>query len=189
MNALIVSDSGYAKRLTCKCREAANWRVVSSNPFNFRLSFFFSTEEIIDTEEVEDFPDCDGLLGLVSPEGLESLDAAGRANSLDQLYGGQKTRRPAGRYAKWHHDANRSAREGEKMVSPEEEDDGNSYGAYTLPCRRSHCLSEGLTNPRAATCSTMQGRRAQTIQVGCHNVVTLTPCLFFSHRIHTECIS
>ncbi|XP_042153654.1 rho guanine nucleotide exchange factor TIAM1 isoform X2 [Oncorhynchus tshawytscha] len=125
-----------------------------------------STEEIIDTEEVEDFPDCDGLLGLVSPEGLESLGAAGRANSLDQLYGGQKTptRRPAGRYAKWHHDANRSAREGDKMVSPEEEDDGNSYGAYTLPCRRSHCLSEGLTNPRAATCATMQGRRAQTIQ-------------------------
>ncbi|XP_055750942.1 rho guanine nucleotide exchange factor TIAM1-like [Salvelinus fontinalis] len=125
-----------------------------------------STEEIIDTEEAEDFPDCDGLLGLVSPEGLEGLDAAGRANSLDQLYGGQKTptRRPAGRYAKWHHDANRSAREGDKMVSPEEEEDGNSYGAYTLPCRRSHCLSEGLTSYRAATCSTMQGRRAQTIQ-------------------------
>ncbi|XP_071216372.1 rho guanine nucleotide exchange factor TIAM1-like isoform X2 [Salvelinus alpinus] len=125
-----------------------------------------STEEIIDTEEAEDFPDCDGLLGLVSPEGLEGLDAAGRANSLDQLYGGQKTptRRPAGRYAKWHHDANRSAREGDKMVSPEEEEDGNSYGAYTLPCRRSHCLSEGLTSYRTATCSTMQGRRAQTIQ-------------------------
>uniref|UniRef100_A0A673WBY3 TIAM Rac1 associated GEF 1 n=1 Tax=Salmo trutta TaxID=8032 RepID=A0A673WBY3_SALTR len=127
-----------------------------------------STEEIIDTEEAEDFPDCDGLLGLVSPEGLEGLDAVGRANSLDQLYWGQKTptRRAAGRYAKWHHDANRSAREGDKMVSPEEEeeDDGNSYGAYTLPCRRSHCLSEGLTNHRAATCSTMQGRRAQTIQ-------------------------
>uniref|UniRef100_A0A8K9WXL2 TIAM Rac1 associated GEF 1b n=1 Tax=Oncorhynchus mykiss TaxID=8022 RepID=A0A8K9WXL2_ONCMY len=100
----------------------------------------------------------------LSRKHLTSLDTAGRANSLDQLYGGQKTRRPAGRYAKWHHDANRSAREGEKMVSPEEEDDGNSYGAYTLPCRRSHCLSEGLTNPRAATCSTMQGRRAQTIQ-------------------------
>uniref|UniRef100_A0AAZ3S968 T-lymphoma invasion and metastasis-inducing protein 1-like n=1 Tax=Oncorhynchus tshawytscha TaxID=74940 RepID=A0AAZ3S968_ONCTS len=96
---------------------------------------------------------------------LEKSDLS-RANSLDQLYGGQKTptRRPAGRYAKWHHDANRSAREGDKMVSPEEEDDGNSYGAYTLPCRRSHCLSEGLTNPRAATCATMQGRRAQTIQ-------------------------
>ncbi|XP_041733832.2 rho guanine nucleotide exchange factor TIAM1 [Coregonus clupeaformis] len=126
-----------------------------------------STEEIIDTEEAEDFPDCDGLLGLVSPEGLEGVDAAGRANSLDQLYRGQKTptRRPAGRFAKWHHDANSAAREGEddKMVSPSEED-GNSYGAHTLPCRRSHCLSEGLTDHQAATCTTMQGRRAQTIQ-------------------------
>ncbi|XP_055768039.1 LOW QUALITY PROTEIN: rho guanine nucleotide exchange factor TIAM1-like [Salvelinus fontinalis] len=128
-----------------------------------------STEEIIDTEEADDrdFPDCEGLLGLVSPEGLEGVDAAGRANSLDQLYGGQKspTRRPVARYAKWHHDANRDAREGEddKMLSPSEED-GNSYGAYTLPCRRSHCLSEGLTNHQAASCNTMQGRRAQTIQ-------------------------
>nr|XP_023996605.1 LOW QUALITY PROTEIN: T-lymphoma invasion and metastasis-inducing protein 1-like [Salvelinus alpinus] len=124
-----------------------------------------STEEIIDTEEADDrdFPDCEGLLGLVSPEGLEGVDAAGRANSLDQLYGGQKT--PVARYAKWHHDANRDARDGEddKMLSPSEED-GNSYGAYTLPCRRSHCLSEGLTNHQAASCNTMQGRRAQTIQ-------------------------
>ncbi|XP_064856670.1 rho guanine nucleotide exchange factor TIAM1-like [Oncorhynchus nerka] len=152
-----------------RSKSADMWREDDSLDFSLSdlsREHLTSTEEIIDTEEVEDFPDCDGLLGLVSPEGLESLDAAGRANSLDQLYGGQMTptRRPAGRYAKWHHDANRSAREGDKMVSPEEEDDGNSYGAYTLPCRRSHCLSEGLTNPRAATCSTMQGRRAQTIQ-------------------------
>uniref|UniRef100_A0A8C7FZE3 TIAM Rac1 associated GEF 1 n=1 Tax=Oncorhynchus kisutch TaxID=8019 RepID=A0A8C7FZE3_ONCKI len=152
-----------------RSKSADMWREDDSLDFSLSdlsQEHLTSTEEIIDTEEVEDFPDCDGLLGLMSPEGLESLDAAGRANSLDQLYGGQKTptRRPAGRYAKWHHDANRSAREGDKMVSPEEEDDGNSYGAYTLPCRRSHCLSEGLTNPRAATCATMQGRRAQTIQ-------------------------
>ncbi|KAK6296363.1 hypothetical protein J4Q44_G00325050 [Coregonus suidteri] len=128
-----------------------------------------STEDIIDTEEADDrdFPDCEGLMGLVSPEGVEGVDAAGRANSLDQLYGVPKTptRRPAARYAKWHYDAKRAAREGEddKMLSPSEED-GNSYGAFTLPCRRSHCLSEGLTNHQAATCNAMQGRRAQTIQ-------------------------
>uniref|UniRef100_A0A8C7MAQ3 TIAM Rac1 associated GEF 1 n=1 Tax=Oncorhynchus kisutch TaxID=8019 RepID=A0A8C7MAQ3_ONCKI len=113
-------------------------------------------------------------LSDLSQEHLTRLEKSGlsrehltRANSLDQLYGGQKTptRRPVARYAKWHHDANREAREGEddKMLSPSEED-GNSYGAYTLPCRRSHCLSEGLTNHQAASCNTMQGRRAQTIQ-------------------------
>ncbi|KAJ7990106.1 hypothetical protein DPEC_G00296870 [Dallia pectoralis] len=116
-----------------------------------------STEEMIDPEEVDDrdFPDCDGLLGLASPEGL---DPAGRTNSLDQLVG-----RPVGRYAKWHRDAGRTTREGDKMLSPSEED-GNSYGAYTLPCRRSHCLSEGLSKPQTDTRTAMQGRRAQTIQ-------------------------
>ncbi|KAL0972730.1 hypothetical protein UPYG_G00194010 [Umbra pygmaea] len=118
-----------------------------------------STEEIIDMEESDDrdFPDSDTLLGLASPE---VLDAAGRTNSLDQL-----ACRPAGRYAKWHHDTSRAAREGEddKMLSPSEED-GNTYGAYTLPCRRSHCLSEGLTKHQNVTATSMQGRRAQTIQ-------------------------
>lgn len=52
-------------------------------------------------------------------------------------------------------------------MSPAEED-GGGYGAFTLPCRRSHCLSEGLAGlsippaPRPA----FQGRRAQTTQVG-----------------------
>ncbi|XP_057694474.1 rho guanine nucleotide exchange factor TIAM1 isoform X1 [Corythoichthys intestinalis] len=46
----------------------------------------------------------------------------------------------------------------EKMFS---EEDCNAYGAFTLPCRRSHCLSEG---PRAITGAGLRGRRAQTIQ-------------------------
>ncbi|XP_056139199.1 rho guanine nucleotide exchange factor TIAM1-like [Lampris incognitus] len=124
-----------------------------------------STEEIIDTSKVRHFTDCDGHFQS-RPQGLEVLDSADRANSLDELYS-QKSpshRQPHGRYAKWH-DANRAIREGmdDKMLSPSEED-GNTYGAYTLPCRRSHCLSEGLRNHQASVCSSMQGRRAQTIQ-------------------------
>ncbi|KAM6931984.1 rho guanine nucleotide exchange factor TIAM1-like [Lycodopsis pacificus] len=119
-----------------------------------------STEEIIDTTNERDFTDCKGHLQS-SP-----TDSADRANSLDELYS-QKCparRQPHGRYAKWH-DANRAIREGgdDKMISPSEED-GNTYGAYTLPCRRSHCLSEGLSSHQAAMCASMQGRRAQTIQ-------------------------
>ncbi|XP_044209135.1 rho guanine nucleotide exchange factor TIAM1-like [Thunnus albacares] len=119
-----------------------------------------STEEIIDTANERDFTDCEGHLQS-SP-----TDSTDRANSLDELYS-QKIpacRQPHGRYAKWH-DANRAIREGEddKMLSPSEED-GNTYGAYTLPCRRSHCLSEGLSSHQAAMCASMQGRRAQTIQ-------------------------
>uniref|UniRef100_A0A3B4UEQ2 TIAM Rac1 associated GEF 1 n=1 Tax=Seriola dumerili TaxID=41447 RepID=A0A3B4UEQ2_SERDU len=119
-----------------------------------------STEEIIDATNERDFTDCEGHLQC-SP-----TDSTDRANSLDELYSQKNParRQPHGRYAKWH-DANRAIREGEddKMLSPSEED-GNTYGAFTLPCRRSHCLSEGLSSHQAAMCASMQGRRAQTIQ-------------------------
>ncbi|XP_062242214.1 rho guanine nucleotide exchange factor TIAM1 isoform X1 [Platichthys flesus] len=119
-----------------------------------------STEEIIDPANERDFTDCEGHL-QASP-----TDSTDRANSLDELYSQKSPARrlPHGRYAKWH-DANRVIREGEddKMLSPSEED-GSSYGAYTLPCRRSHCLSEGLSSHQAAICASMQGRRAKTIQ-------------------------
>ncbi|XP_037017320.2 rho guanine nucleotide exchange factor TIAM1 isoform X1 [Artibeus jamaicensis] len=38
----------------------------------------------------------------------------------------------------------------------------NNYN--TLPCRKSHCLSEGATNPQLSHSSSMQGRRARTTQ-------------------------
>uniref|UniRef100_A0A3B3CXY2 TIAM Rac1 associated GEF 1b n=1 Tax=Oryzias melastigma TaxID=30732 RepID=A0A3B3CXY2_ORYME len=117
-----------------------------------------STEEIIDMTNEGDLTDCEGH--------LQPTDSTDRANSLDELYTntGPTRRHPHGRYAKWQ-DANRSVRESDddKMLSPSEED-GSSYGAYTLPCRRSHCLSEGLSTHEATTCASMQGRRAKTIQ-------------------------
>ncbi|XP_039645351.1 T-lymphoma invasion and metastasis-inducing protein 1-like [Perca fluviatilis] len=145
-----------------RSKSADMWR---NDSLEFSLSdlsqeHLTSTEEIIDAANERDFTDCKGHLQS-SPS-----DSADRANSLDELYS-QKIparRQPHGRYAKWH-DANRAIREGEddKMLSPSEED-GNPYGAYTLPCRRSHCLSEGLSSHQAAMCASMQGRRAQTIQ-------------------------
>ncbi|XP_030633072.1 T-lymphoma invasion and metastasis-inducing protein 1-like [Chanos chanos] len=119
-----------------------------------------STEEIVDMTDERDFTDFEGMLQS-SPQGLELLDG-NRANSLDELYGPKSPacRQSHGRYIKWHKGgAAGGENEDDKMLSPQE-DDGNTYGAYTLPCRRSHCLSEGLTNHQTA----MQGRRAQTIQ-------------------------
>uniref|UniRef100_A0A3B5LY02 Uncharacterized protein n=1 Tax=Xiphophorus couchianus TaxID=32473 RepID=A0A3B5LY02_9TELE len=51
------------------------------------------------------------------------------------------------------------------LMSPMEED-GSGYGAFTLPCRRSHCLSEGLSGLGipSAPCPAFQGRRAHTTQ-------------------------
>ncbi|XP_076832113.1 LOW QUALITY PROTEIN: rho guanine nucleotide exchange factor TIAM1 [Brachyhypopomus gauderio] len=85
-----------------------------------------------------------------------------RASSLDELYGPQS---PAGRPP--HMRYVKRPKGGVVMGDGEEdkmlslcEDDGAAYGAFTLPCRRSHCLSEGLTNHQGA----MHRRRAQTIQ-------------------------
>ncbi|XP_059369857.1 rho guanine nucleotide exchange factor TIAM1 isoform X2 [Carassius carassius] len=118
-----------------------------------------SQEHLTSTEEIGDTPDdCETRLQASAQELLDS----NRANSLDELYGPKSPacRPPHGRYAKWHKGRGTS-REGDedKMISPCE-DDGAAYSAYTLPCRRSHCLSEGPTNQQGA----MQGRRAQTIQ-------------------------
>lgn len=120
-----------------------------------------STEEIVDAANEGDFADCKGRLQS-SP-----ADSADRVNSLDALY----SRKEAGRrYAKWHDGGGgREGGEDGKMLSPSEDDGGGcgggNYGAYTLPCRRSHCLSEGLGSHQAAMCTSMQGRRAQTTQV------------------------
>lgn len=120
-----------------------------------------STEEIRDAAHVRDFTDCEGRFHR-SP-----TDCTDRANSLEELYRQKSPTRkqPHARFAKWHN-ASRTMREGEddKMRSPSQED-GNSYSAFTLPCRRSHCLSEGLRSHQAAMSANMQGRRAKTIQV------------------------
>ncbi|XP_026134553.1 T-lymphoma invasion and metastasis-inducing protein 1-like [Carassius auratus] len=118
-----------------------------------------SQEHLTSTEEIGDTPDdCETSLQSSAQELLDS----NRASSLDELYGPKSPAcRPThGRFAKWHK-GGATSREGDedKMISPCE-DDGAAYGAYTLPCRRSHCLSEGPTNQQGA----MQGRRAQTIQ-------------------------
>ncbi|KAJ8391472.1 hypothetical protein AAFF_G00089460 [Aldrovandia affinis] len=126
-----------------------------------------STEEIGDVADEKDFADGGGLLPS-SPEGLEPLDPGDRANSLDGLYDPKSpARRPSRhRFAKYCHEGGRAGghgNDGGKRLSPTE-DDGNVYGAYTLPCRRSHCLSEGLPGQQVALCASMQGRRAQTTQ-------------------------
>ncbi|XP_035289285.1 T-lymphoma invasion and metastasis-inducing protein 1-like isoform X2 [Anguilla anguilla] len=125
-----------------------------------------STEEIADTADERDFADDDGDAHAATPDsGGPTLAPADRAGSLDRLCA-QKSpahKQPRNRYAKY------GGREGGRVAGGDRdgamsptEDDGNGYGAYTLPCRRSHCLSEGLPSQQVAPCAGMQGRRAQT---------------------------
>lgn len=162
-------ESGAATFKKRRSKSADMWREDSLELSLSDLSqaHLTSTEEIVDTADERDFAHCDERLQS-SPHGLELLDPADRANSLDELYGPKSPgcRQTGRRFAKWHKVAVTPGGESEedKMLSPAE-DDGSAYGAYTLPCRRSHCLSEGLTNHQAVMSAS---RRAQTIQVRSH---------------------
>uniref|UniRef100_H3CX54 TIAM Rac1 associated GEF 1 n=1 Tax=Tetraodon nigroviridis TaxID=99883 RepID=H3CX54_TETNG len=126
-----------------------------------------STEEIIDggeeEEEEEQFTHPRGNAG--------ETGSAERASSLDHLCSQQSPglRGQRSRYTKTKReeecdrDVDGDGEEG--LMSPGEED-GGLYGAFTLPCRRSHCLSEGLAGlgMPAAPCPAFQGRRAKTTQ-------------------------
>lgn len=147
-----------------RSKSADMWR---DDSLEFSLSDL-SQEHLTSTEEMVDTAERD----LIESKGHRQSSpaaSADRSNSMDELYTQKDPlcQQPQRRYIKWH-DGNGAIRKGgdDKMLSPSEED-GNMYGAYTLPCRRSHCLSEGLSNHQATICANMQGRRAQTIQVRC----------------------
>ncbi|XP_061137576.1 rho guanine nucleotide exchange factor TIAM1 isoform X2 [Syngnathus typhle] len=133
---------GFNKK---RSKSADTWR---DDSLDFSLSDL-SQDHLTSTEEmITPCAEHDGPLRSGPADCME------RANSFDELYG------HAGRYVKWH-DGQRLGAEGrdDKMMA---EEDGNTYGAFTLPCRRSHCLSEGP--PGLRTTLSVQGRRAQTIQ-------------------------
>ncbi|XP_041949328.1 LOW QUALITY PROTEIN: T-lymphoma invasion and metastasis-inducing protein 1-like [Alosa sapidissima] len=164
---LYTREATYLQRMNDVPREGGSFKKKRSksadmwreDSLEFSLSdlsqeHLTSTEEIIDG--LEDFPDA-----------KQGRDAAERANSLDELCT-QKTPVLRGKRNRYKHGRNSERVPGmetpDQMLSPTE-DDGNGYGAYTLPCRRSHCLSEGLPSQQATICSRMQGRRAQTTHV------------------------
>lgn len=109
--------------------------------------------------------------------------SAERASSLDHLcsqqspgLSGQRSR-----YTKNRREAECAGElEGEEGLMSPTEEDGGGYGAFTLPCRRSHCLSEGLAGLSipAAPCPAFQGRRAQTTQVRAQQTLIRFKVLF-----------
>ncbi|XP_039889134.1 T-lymphoma invasion and metastasis-inducing protein 1-like isoform X1 [Simochromis diagramma] len=122
-----------------------------------------STEEMVDGGEEEEGQ-------FRCPRGSKgSTGSTERASSLDHLCSQQSPgfRGQRSRYIKNCREAecDGDGEVEEGLMSPAE-DDGGGYGAFTLPCRRSHCLSEGLTGLGipATPCPTFQGRRAQTTQ-------------------------
>ncbi|XP_029303972.1 LOW QUALITY PROTEIN: T-lymphoma invasion and metastasis-inducing protein 1-like [Cottoperca gobio] len=169
----VIGEERYLQRMTEGPREGGSFKKKRSksadmwreDSLEFSLSdlsqeHLTSTEEMIDggEEEEEQFTHPRGNAG-----------SAERASSLDHLCSQQSPglRGQRSRYAKNRREAQCDLDgEGEEGLMSPTEEDGGGYGAFTLPCRRSHCLSEGLAGLGipAAPCPAFQGRRAQTTQ-------------------------
>uniref|UniRef100_A0A673B3Z3 TIAM Rac1 associated GEF 1a n=1 Tax=Sphaeramia orbicularis TaxID=375764 RepID=A0A673B3Z3_9TELE len=171
----IVGEERYLLRMTEGPQDGSSFKKKRSksadmwrdDSLEFSLSdlsqeHLTSTEEMIDggeEEEDEQFP---------HPRG--SSGSAERASSLDHLCSQQSSglRGQRNRYAKNRREPECDGdEEGEGGLMSPTEEEGGGYGAFTLPCRRSHCLSEGLAGLGipATPCPAFQGRRAQTTQV------------------------
>ncbi|XP_030009863.1 T-lymphoma invasion and metastasis-inducing protein 1-like isoform X2 [Sphaeramia orbicularis] len=167
----IVGEERYLLRMTEGPQDGSSFKKKRSksadmwrdDSLEFSLSdlsqeHLTSTEEMIDggeEEEDEQFP---------HPRG-----SAERASSLDHLCSQQSSglRGQRNRYAKNRREPECDGdEEGEGGLMSPTEEEGGGYGAFTLPCRRSHCLSEGLAGLGipATPCPAFQGRRAQTTQ-------------------------
>nr|XP_020454143.1 T-lymphoma invasion and metastasis-inducing protein 1-like isoform X2 [Monopterus albus]XP_020454144.1 T-lymphoma invasion and metastasis-inducing protein 1-like isoform X2 [Monopterus albus] len=149
-----------------RSKSADMWR-EDSLEFSLSLCSDLSQEHLTSTEEMRAGVEEEEQKQFRLPRG--TTGSAERASSLDHLCSQRSPglRGQRSRYTKKRKEAESNgdrARE-EGLMSPEEED-GGGYGAFTLPCRRSHCLSEGLKGLGLSVtpCAAFQGRRAQTTQ-------------------------
>ncbi|XP_018546663.1 rho guanine nucleotide exchange factor TIAM1 isoform X1 [Lates calcarifer] len=167
-----VREERYLQRMTEGPREGGSFKKKRSksadmwreDSLEFSLSDL-SQEHLTSTEEMIDGGEEEEEEQFTHP----SSGSAERASSLDHLCSQQSPglRGQRSRYAKNRREAECDG-DGEReegLMSPTEED-GGGYGAFTLPCRRSHCLSEGLAGLGipVTPCPAFQGRRAQTTQ-------------------------
>ncbi|XP_018619656.2 T-lymphoma invasion and metastasis-inducing protein 1-like isoform X3 [Scleropages formosus] len=144
-----------------RSKSADTWREDS---LEFSLSDI-SQDNLTSTEEIGDIT---GERGSTSHcDEPELLDSSDRSNSMDELYirrsPSHRSQNPAHR-SPWNCFNKHSQKICEDNCMVPFEDDRSAFGAYTLPCRRSHCLSEGLPGHQGELCTSLQGRRVLTTQ-------------------------
>ncbi|OXB54109.1 hypothetical protein ASZ78_011175, partial [Callipepla squamata] len=127
-----------------------------------------SNEEILGLAEEKDVETARGTEAECSPQ---QLVACQRANSMSDLYSPKAPsaainggpRNAFGGYCR--NLVSDIPDIGSHKMGAGAAEDAPSYSNYnTLPCRKSHCLSEGATNPQMSHSNSMQGRRAKTTQ-------------------------
>ncbi|KAB0342037.1 hypothetical protein FD754_018963 [Muntiacus muntjak] len=128
-----------------------------------------SNEEILGSAEEKDCEEARAMETRASPR---QLSACQRANSLGDLYaqknsGVTANGGPRSKLASYCRNLVSDIPDlANHKMPPAAAEEALPYSNYnTLPCRKSHCLSEGATNPQISHSSSMQGRRAKTTQV------------------------
>ncbi|MEE6468074.1 hypothetical protein FKM82_008152 [Ascaphus truei] len=127
-----------------------------------------STEEILCSTEEKD---CEETRRTEASDSPKQLDSCQRANSLTDLYPQKSPHAlingvPRNKFMIYCRNLVSHSPEAAKYkMSATLTEDGVSYSNYnTLPCRKSHCLSEGATNMKLSHSNSMNGRRAKTTQ-------------------------
>nr|XP_033805419.1 T-lymphoma invasion and metastasis-inducing protein 1 isoform X2 [Geotrypetes seraphini] len=151
-----------------RSKSADIWREDS---LEFSLSDFSqehltSTEDILDSAEEKE---SEGTKRTEMDESLKQLDTCQRASSLSDLYTQRSSNTtvngiPTNQFMGYFRDLVSHSPDVPKVL-PTSKKDTSPYSNYnTLPCRKSHCLSEGASNQQMNHSNSMQGRRAKTSQ-------------------------
>lgn len=126
-----------------------------------------SNEEILGSEE----KDCEEARGMETRASPRQLSTCQRANSLGDLYaqknsGVTANGGPRSKFTGYCRNLVSDIPDlANHKMPPAAAEESLPYSNYnTLPCRKSHCLSEGATNPQISHSNSMQGRRAKTTQ-------------------------
>nr|XP_005548893.2 rho guanine nucleotide exchange factor TIAM1 isoform X2 [Macaca fascicularis] len=127
-----------------------------------------SNEEILGSAEEKD---CEEVRGMETRASPRQLSTCQRANSLGDLYaqknsGVTANGGPGSKFAGYCRNlVSDIPNLANHKMPPAAAEETPPYSNYnTLPCRKSHCLSEGATNPQISHSNSMQGRRAKTTQ-------------------------
>uniref|UniRef100_A0A671ERQ4 TIAM Rac1 associated GEF 1 n=1 Tax=Rhinolophus ferrumequinum TaxID=59479 RepID=A0A671ERQ4_RHIFE len=127
-----------------------------------------SNEEILGSAEEKD---CEEARGMETGASPRQLSACQRANSLSDLYAQKNSEvmangGPRSKFAGYCRNLVSDIPDlANHKMPPAAAEESLPYSNYnTLPCRKSHCLSEGATNPQISHSNSMQGRRAKTTQ-------------------------
>uniref|UniRef100_A0A8B9QR96 TIAM Rac1 associated GEF 1 n=1 Tax=Anas platyrhynchos TaxID=8839 RepID=A0A8B9QR96_ANAPL len=167
------NGTGFMETASFKKKRSKSADIWREDSLEFSLSDL-SQEHLTSNEEIlglAEEKDAEAARGTEAGGGPQQLVACQRANSMSELYSPKTPsaavnggpRNAFGGYCR-NLVSDIPGVGGHKAASGAAED-APSYSNYnTLPCRKSHCLSEGATNPQLSHSNSMQGRRAKTTQ-------------------------